>query len=62
MSFGKQSDVHNHLSTKHPMFSRRMNQEIVHEAKTEPAHNEERFAERAPPIKMEVPKDTHSHS
>jgi hypothetical protein len=61
MSFGKQTDVHNHLSTKHPMFSRRMAQDNQ-EVKLEPTHNEERFAERAPPVKVEDPDDIHSHA
>ena len=62
MSFGNKSAVHNHLSTKHPLFSRPMAQDIVQEKQdvvqekiAEPLHDESRFTERAPPEKAERP-------
>jgi hypothetical protein len=56
MSFGNKSAVHNHLSTKHPLFSRPLAQDLVHEKVVEPLHDEGRLAERAPPLKAEGPK------
>jgi hypothetical protein len=58
MSFGNKSAVHNHLSTKHPLFSHPLMQDVVQgkqdldqEKVVEPLHDESRFAERAPPEK-----------
>jgi hypothetical protein len=55
MSFGKQSDVHNHLSTKHPLFSHRTLEENAQQRIVEPINDKERFAERGPPDKVEKP-------
>ena len=57
MSFGNKSPVHNHLSTKHPLFSHRMTQDNGQEkvVVVEPLHIESRFAERAPPVTVEKP-------
>ena len=62
MSFGNKSQVHNHLSTKHPLFSHRVTQDNAQEKIVEPLHIEGRFAERAPPVKVEKPEVIHSHS
>jgi len=61
MSFGNKSPVHNHLSTKHPLFSHRMAQDAVQEKIVEPLHIESRFAERAPPVTVEEPEAVHSN-
>ena len=61
MSFGNKSQVHNHLSTRHPLFSHRMMQDNVQEKIVEPTHDEERFAERAPPATVAKPEAAHSH-
>ena len=61
MSFGNKSPVHNHLSTKHPLFSHRVTQDNVQEKVVEPLHIESRFAERAPPVTVEEPEAVHSH-
>jgi hypothetical protein len=55
MSFGNKSQVHNHLSTKHPLFSHRIIEENAQHKIVEPLHIESRFAERAPPEKVEPP-------
>jgi len=63
MSFGKQSAVHNHLSTKLSVVSRRGAQEDPHEAAVEQTHHDEgRFAERAPPDQVAEPEEVHSHA
>jgi hypothetical protein len=62
MSFGNQSGVHNHLSTKHPLFSHRMTQDNVQEKIVGPLHVEGRFAERAPPVEVEESEAVHSHA
>jgi hypothetical protein len=38
-----------------------MVQENVQEKIVEPTHDEERFAERAPPVAVEKPEAVHSH-
>ena len=60
MSFGNKSAVHNHLSTKHPLFSHRTVENDVQEKIVEPLHIESRFAERAPPVEIEEPQEIHS--
>jgi hypothetical protein len=55
MSFGNKSPVHNHLSTKHPLFLHRTVEDDAHEKTVEPLHIESRFAERAPPLEAEKP-------
>jgi hypothetical protein len=62
MSFGHQSDVHNHLSTKHPLFSHRMVEDNAHGKIVEPERDEGQSAERAPPAKIAKPEVVHSHS
>jgi hypothetical protein len=62
MSFGNSSPVHNHLSTKHPDFPHRLLQEKQEEKIVGPLHDEERFAERAPPAKEDEPVDNPSHA
>lgn len=59
MSFGRKSDVHNHLFTKHPLVSHRMVEDNAHAKIVEP-HDEERIAERAS-SKIEEPQDIHYH-
>ena len=61
MSFGNTSAVHNHLSTKHPLFLHHDPQDDAREKIVEPLHIESRFAERAPPVEMEEPEEVHSH-
>ena len=61
MSFGHQSDVHNHLSAKHPLFSHRMVEDNAHTKIVEPV--EEKWLRlREPPTKREEPKGTHFNS
>jgi hypothetical protein len=62
MSFGNKSQVHNHLSTKHPLFPHRVTQGNIQEKIVEPVHIEGRFAERAPPVEVEDSEIVHSHS
>jgi hypothetical protein len=61
MSFGNKSDVKNHLSTKHPLFSHRPIEDDAHEKIVEPLHTESRFVERAPPVETEEHEEVHSH-
>jgi hypothetical protein len=55
MSFGNTSAVHDHLSTKHSLFPHRKSEDDAQDKTIEPLHDEERFAERAPPIDVERP-------
>lgn len=62
MSFKNSSLVHSHLSTKHPIFSHRLVEANQQDKILEPIHDEERFAERAPPVSVEESEELlHSH-
>jgi hypothetical protein len=58
MSFGHQSDVHNHLSAKHPLFSHRMVEDNGHTKIVEPVQEEESRL-RDPPTKREELTSAH---
>ena len=59
MSFGHQSDVHNHLFPKHPLFLNRVVEDNAH---TKMAVQDEGLHLVAPPTKREEPMRTHSNS
>jgi hypothetical protein len=61
MIFGRQSDVHKHLSAKRPLFSHRMVEDNAHTKIVEPVQDE-RLRFREPPTKREEPMSTHSNS
>jgi hypothetical protein len=61
MIFGRQSDVHKHLSAKRPLHSHRMIEDNAHARIVEPVQ-EEGLRLREPPTKREEPMSTHSSS
>jgi len=59
MSFGHQSDVHNHLYPKRPLFSNKMVEDNRQNENVEPMQNEQmRLGD--PPTKQEEPTSTPS--
>jgi hypothetical protein len=54
MSFGKQSDVHNHLSTKQKLFTHKLFEEEPRDRISELVCDEDHSAERGPPVKVKV--------
>ena len=62
MSFGHQSDVHNHLTKKHPFFLHRMVEDNSHGKIVEPERDEGHSFERDPPSKIAKPEVVRSHS
>jgi hypothetical protein len=61
MIFGRQSDVHKHLSAKRPLFSHRIVEDNSHTKIVEPVQDE-RLSVREPSTKREEPMSTHSSS
>ena len=61
MSFGHQSDVHNHLFPKHPLFLHRMVEDNTHTETVAPVQDEG-LRLREPPTKREELMNTHSSS
>jgi hypothetical protein len=61
MSFGHQSDVHNHLFPKRPLYSHKMVEDNAHTKIVEPVQDE-RFRLREPPTKHEDPMSPRSSS
>jgi hypothetical protein len=55
MSFGNKSDVKNHLSTKHSLFSHKLIQENEPARVMEPVREEEHSGDGSPPLKVEKP-------
>ncbi len=61
MSFGHQSDVHNHLFPKRPLFSHKMVEDDRQNMIVEPVQNEQmRLGD--PPTELEEPTSTRSSS
>jgi hypothetical protein len=61
MIFGRQSDVHKHLSAKRPLFSHRIVEDNAHTKIVEPVQDEG-LRIREPSTKREEPMSTHSNS
>jgi hypothetical protein len=61
MSFGHQSDVHNHLFPKRPLLSPRMVEDNAHTKVVEPMQDEGLRLKELP-AKREEPTSTHSSS
>jgi hypothetical protein len=61
MSFGHQSDVHNHLIPKRPLFSHSVVEDNRQNKIVEPVQDEGPRL-REPPTKREEPTSTHSSS
>jgi hypothetical protein len=62
MSFGNQSAVHNHLSTKHPLIPHRLLEDQARARLVEPDFEEGETDERGPPLKSPGPKILRSDS